>query len=239
MLYASKGICQANKSSMSEKENLYLKKIKPNKSVAKGINNGSLILYGQWVKPPYNIEIQGESLLINNVQVMPTIMPPWIEENESVVTNEIQQIADLTDKIQIEYGVLLNDVGEKEAKSKLLQFIGQHNDLILKATWVADDKLHIETTKSIEFSMGFSERAPVSKKRKSDILVADKKMYERQLENGDLLIIGYDATVIIANRKVEMYENDIKAALKSKNFNSLNELVESETLVNELLFISK
>jgi len=36
-----------------------------------------------------------------------------------------------------------------------------------------------------------------------------------------------------------MYENDIKAALKSKNFNSLNELVESETLVNELLFISK
>jgi len=217
----------------------YLSLIKPDKIITDGINEGVLILYGQWIEPPYRIEVKNEKLLINNVQVVPPVTPPWIEKKSPVVTKQIQDISDLTLKIREEYGLLKTRYSVPEVKAKTLTNIEKYDNLVKSAYWISDYKLYIVATDGMEFSMSFIKREAPPENYMQLVLLKEKERYELQLQNGDLLVIGYGATLNVPDLYLPEYMNEIKKAAEVNDKETLNKKLQHEGLANELLFITK
>lgn len=235
----SNGPLIGNNTNSSDKEDDYLTLIKPTQKPIGGVDNGTLILYGQWVEPPYTVEVQNDVMRINGVQVVPPIAPPWIEQVEPVVTKKIQDISDLTVSIREEYNLLQKKYDLAEAKAKLLQYIGGHNNLVRSSQWTSEENVHIVTTDDMEFSMLFTEPIPVDPNHINKLLLSDKARYEAQLKNGDLLVIGYGATLNVPNTYLPDYLVDIKKAEETGDEKALNKLFQHDELTHEFLFINE
>jgi len=234
--YVLPGNGQTNKPSMDEKETKYLKMIKPNQKVFDGIQNGNLILYGQWIAQPYNIEIKHQKLYINGVQASPPITPPWLKMNNAEVKDENRKISLLTNQIRTIHRQFKNDENHQKRIDKFLK----KNNITKSYKWLNNSELFIETIYDIEFTMLLGNELEINEEElRTNLLEQSKKEFEASLTKGSLLVIGYGPVLTIPDIYLEEHLFVLKNNEKNKKREYLKKVLYDEQLIREFLFINE
>ncbi len=111
---------------------------------AEGIATGGVVAYGHFIPPPYKVEYPDERLLINGVQVMPSL----VRERERR-EHPMKPLSPENQAIQEKVGRLIRDAEEIYAKGKwltsasvrqqkVLEMLGKHPDLVQKPRWQSE-----------------------------------------------------------------------------------------------------
>lgn len=106
-----------------------------------GIKTGCIIAYGHYLKPPYKLENIGEKLLINGVQVAPSL----IREREQaqmpkvIITTKMEEDFKRRRKLEID-AYLLYQAGkgkkaEQDLKNEVLAFVQASTNIVVDAYW--------------------------------------------------------------------------------------------------------
>jgi len=230
---------------LREVESQYLKTIRPHKIDEKSegiISAGAVILYGQWVEPPFQFAIRDDALLLNGVAIDPPIIPPWKAQPKDIAVSEAdREISDLTLRIRARHRHLKGQGDGVNVEGELLQHIAENEPTVDTAEWSGTDTLHIVMTTGEEFSMRFSHAA-----RRGDpaqvrdtILQKANQRYAAALESGALLVIGYGPVLTVPSPDGAKTHRQIQEALEDESNERLRELVLHDELVRELLFVQQ
>jgi len=168
---------------------------------ADGIKTGLVIAYGHIIPPPYKVEYVADKLVINGVQVKPSL----IRERENDL--QIKSAPPANKKEELWKGTKIEDVAQElyvnglknkpleKVQREIIELISKSTDVYENPVWVSEKALRVQLAGShIQYLMQFSEKpivvlSPVELKRQSDERTgkAQKSILEsvkKQLEKG-------------------------------------------------------
>jgi hypothetical protein len=117
-----------------------------------GIKTGIVIAYGHVIKPPYKIYYEGDNLMINNVQVRPSLvrerarkMKKFPKPFPKGYVSKSTQIDDAIKKMYME-GLKTKSV--EEVQDEITEFILKSSDVYVNPKWTSDETMRIKFTGS-------------------------------------------------------------------------------------------
>ncbi len=112
-----------------------------------GIKTGCVMAYGHIIPPPYKVKYEGRKLIINGVQIEPSLVVQR-EYKPIVITDEKRQLLKSTMKLERQirkkFWQLCDEKKRniKEIKSEIIDFAKKH-ELVSDAEWKGDKTLRI------------------------------------------------------------------------------------------------
>jgi hypothetical protein len=123
---------------------------------ASGIETGNVVAYGQVIPPPYRVEYVGRRILINSVQVSPSLVKErhQSEHPQQALPPNKKKIQDSAGELMIAVKKIYEDGQSSESKDslhkKILLVLGKHSDVILNPVWHGEELCY--TTSVYQFS---------------------------------------------------------------------------------------
>lgn len=168
-----------------------------------GITTGCVIAYGHFLRPPFAVSYVEHKLVINGVQVEPSLLLEREQKNKKPVAagslNLAQRRIDVSKEIREKYQKEKNSKSESQLRSDILAF-AKSKDGVFDAKW-DNNAFMISFSSSLGF--GFMELdAPVkpenwtSKSKDVRLQEAEQQsmeMVKSTLGMGDCLVFGGDA----------------------------------------------
>jgi hypothetical protein len=170
-----------------------------------GIKTGLVIAYGHVIPPPYTVEYVGEKLMINGVQISPSL----VREREVVAQKKTHLVANKIDQAwkgaQIEYAAQklytsgLKTKSLEAVQGEISMLINKSTDVFQNPIWLGRKTLHVKLTGSgLLSSLQFSETPRVVEKEETTKRNAAERaeksnasyldLLRKQLEGGQTIV---------------------------------------------------
>lgn len=112
---------------------------------AKGIVTGGVIAYGHFIPPPYKVEYPDEGLLINGVQVTPSLV-----RQREMREHPIKPLSPEKQAIQGKVGELMRDarkihedgkwwISDEVRHQRIMDLLRKHADIVLRPKWHGEE----------------------------------------------------------------------------------------------------
>lgn len=201
-----------------------------------------LILYGQQIPAPYQVEIRNDTLYVNGIQADPPIPSPWISQEIPEITPEIQEMSDLNNRIRLELARLESgESSQEKVQAELIAHIMTHESLVKHVEWSTEDRIHIVLHSETEYSIMVHQDIPTQAELdevRNEILNELQSNYQAALGSGSMLVIGYGVTLTIPPAYVEEVQFDLLNATQNGSPSLLLEILQNRELALEYEFIN-
>ncbi|MDD5628302.1 MAG: hypothetical protein PHU21_04510 [Elusimicrobia bacterium] len=163
--------------------------IEPGKQ-ADGIKTGLIMAYGHIIRPPYKIEWKNDRLLVNGVQVIPSLIrqrektepPPQYSDSEEKQSRRRKEVKDSIREIY-RNKIARNPRGE--VKKEIMAYLARSTDVFQNPVWISEDELYIQEAETqIRHSISFEGPPPPSESEKKNNLVKARASYAQSIIKG-------------------------------------------------------
>lgn len=167
-----------------------------------GIPTGLVIAYGHVIPGPYNVESIDEKLLINGVQVKPSIVKAR-ERKIKAATNSSDASAKavkIERDVQDYYLSKIKTLPIADVKSKIADLISKSTDIYKNPEWLSDTALQVDLIgSSLQHTIRFS---------KSEAFVPSKRVTAEQLKKGEDSYVEMYKSMLRAGQTVVFLSNE-------------------------------
>lgn len=183
---------------------------------SKGIKTGLVIAYGHVIPPPYQVEVQGRNILINGIQVDPSLIEERnrreVQAGKVSSSNshrvQLKQTDEVDRQVLAIYRAGVKERPMAQVKSDVLEFLRKSTDTYLNPE-VSDTEYIAELAGSggIRVSMPLTRKDPLNvadttlKEEEKAARKETASMVERELQNGTCLAFVSSGYVIGLNRE--------------------------------------
>jgi hypothetical protein len=165
------------------------------KRPAKGIASGLVMAYGHVIQPPYELKVDGARLLINGVQIKPSLV---MERNTLDVapvefTPEEKSTRRRVGRLQIRAREIYADANSKSgAEKEILDLLAAESGLISNAVWrgtrLCFNSQGNPMTQCWDFRKDILNSSERTNRNTKDMLAAAKAEIERNLKSGETVV---------------------------------------------------
>jgi hypothetical protein len=208
------------------------------------ISSGHVIAYGNYISPPYLIDVDKDGkVYINGVQYSPRLV-----RNDSKVVSKTLEVDEETIAqhqldvlIHSKHNTLKKEYGESELQNLLLQFVIEQ-PIITEAFFDNFGNLKVTYTDGNTEIMSFDDEEDENEKVESMATVASdlKSIITSELQSGAVLIFGFRVTLtlpsVYAGVVTQIEEIQKEVLPKKEKVEKLKALVIDEELANEIYY---
>ncbi|MDD3627766.1 MAG: hypothetical protein PHV06_10665 [bacterium] len=174
----------------------------------KGINTGKIIVYGEFISPPYELLVLNNSIYLNGILIYPT---QDIFENNIIERKSFQlgyKEYYIEDFIHRNFFILKKILGEECAKKLLVEYL-DYQPMIEEYKFI-DNNLYLKQRKESSFKIMLLNRAPNIEETEDELILREKYYkYFTSFRKNCLLVIGYNHEIIINDSEPEKIIKDI------------------------------
>jgi hypothetical protein len=189
---------------------------------SENIDSGYVIAYGRYIKPPYTIKIEANTIFVNDMQYEP--LPAEIKERENItVSEEAIKENNLVQLISKKYGDWATRYGIKKALKMLEEFLKKQEmieafkfkDEEVRITFKGEGHRHIDIllhTFRMKSSTAPQEREVLGKK----YMEASFKLLTELLREGGLVAFGYGYKNLVPYTQSHEWVSNITKIISSE-----------------------
>jgi hypothetical protein len=147
-----------------------------------GVKTGLIIAYGHVIKPPYKIYYEGDNLMINNVQVQPSLVRERdriIHKKKSISTEERKKLGKKVKLREAAQKLYINGLKTKlieEVQDEITELILKSSDVYKDPIWISDKSIELKIVGSELSGTMIFQKKPIVKKSPE----AKRKWHEKR-----------------------------------------------------------
>ena len=203
------------------------------------VDAGMVIAFGKKIERPYFVILDNDKILINNIIFSPREKDPNMEKKEIIVTEMDIKKHELIHNCEDDYIKYSNLEGEQKVRERILN--KYNNNPIVSKLEFKDDLLIIEFNDGDEINIMLSSfmqenvRESISKKEEKLQREQEVERIKSFLEEGTMIVFGYEYTIYIPSIKRQEIENVINK-IKNGELSEINGKKEINNIVRKLEF---
>jgi hypothetical protein len=173
-----------------------IKQVRPHE----GIGTGTVMAYGHVIRPPYKIEYSGSRLLINGVQVIPSLVkertrksnpPKRLSPEKRAVEDKVGELIIVAKKM---YSSRKEGSSLEAMHGDILLILGKHPDLIKNPRWQSEVLCYATPAYPFDQCVNFAPSSlpppEAMSGRESEAKAMQIKQIEDYLKKGDWVCFG-------------------------------------------------
>jgi len=183
-----------------------------------GIKTGLVIAYGHVIKPPYRVYYEGENLMINGVQVRPSLILERERKKkrkpEPHSKGHVSKATKIMNTLKKMYMEGLKTKSLYEVQDEITEFVLKSSDVYKNPRWLSDDVMEVRfTDPDIGFRINFSKTPPIKvdpELRKKWQKKRTKEIHESILKRTKGTLRGGHTIIFLSGGGRQGHHNDIR-----------------------------